>query len=83
MNDPEVISFGGGAIAKECLPVETIREITCDIMQRETRGVEALSYGPVMGIKDLREIVISDLIEPKGVTATVDNTMILAGGLEA
>ncbi|RQD69987.1 MAG: PLP-dependent aminotransferase family protein [Tindallia sp. MSAO_Bac2] len=83
MNDPEVISFGGGAIAKECLPVETIREITQDILQRDTRGVEALSYGPVMGVRDLREVVISDLIEPKGVMTTVENTMILAGGLEA
>lgn len=83
MNDPDVISFGGGAIAQECLPVERIREITQDVLQRETRGIEALSYGPVMGIQDLREVAISDLIEPKGLPAKVDNTMIVAGGLEA
>jgi len=31
----------------------------------------------------LREVTISDLIEPKGVRTKVENTMILAGGLEA
>ncbi|SDY33162.1 aminotransferase-like domain-containing protein [Tindallia californiensis] len=83
MNDPEVISFSGGAIAQECLPVEIIHELTQDIMQREGRGVEALSYGPVMGVKDLREVVVSDLVRPKGVKLSVDNAMILSGGLEA
>ena len=33
MNDPDVISFGGGAIAKECLPVDEVREITNQIMR--------------------------------------------------
>lgn len=50
MNDPDVISFGGGAIAKECLPVDKIREITADIMTVEGRGYETLSYGPVLGV---------------------------------
>jgi len=56
MNDPDVISFGGGAIAKECLPVDKVREITSDIMKVEGRGYEILSYGPVLGAKDLRDI---------------------------
>ena len=32
MNNSDLISFGGGAIAKECLPVDKIREITNDII---------------------------------------------------
>ena len=67
MNDPNVISFGGGAIAKECLPVDKIREITSDVMTVEGRGYEILSYGPVIGAKDLREVIVKDLLAPKGV----------------
>ena len=54
MNDPETISFGGGAPATDALPVEEIREIADDVLRRETRGAEALQYGPVQGIRQLR-----------------------------
>ena len=83
MNDPNVISFGGGAIAKECLPVDKIREITNDVMTVEGRGYEILSYGPVIGAKDLREVIVKDLLAPKGVKANADNIIITSGGLEA
>ncbi|HDP96025.1 MAG TPA: PLP-dependent aminotransferase family protein [Candidatus Aminicenantes bacterium] len=83
MNDPEMISFGGGAPAKECLPVDTVREIAADVLRRDTRGVEALAYGSVMGVQDLREVVVTHLLAPKGVIASAENIMILTGGLEA
>ncbi|MDF2675494.1 MAG: aminotransferase, partial [Clostridiales bacterium] len=83
MNDPEIISFGGGAPAKEALPVDIIREITNDIMRTEKRGFEALQYGPVVGIKDLRDVVVNDLLAPKGVSAKSDNIVITSGGMEA
>ncbi|MDF2884366.1 MAG: aminotransferase [Clostridiaceae bacterium] len=83
MNDPEIISFGGGAPAREALPVDIIREITNDIMRTEKRGFEALQYGPVVGIKDLRDVVVNDLLAPKGVSAKSDNIVITSGGMEA
>lgn len=83
MNDPDVTSFGGGAIAKECLPVDIVREIVSDIMTVEGRGYEILSYGPVIGDKDLREVVVKELLAPKGVHANADNIIITTGGLEA
>lgn len=82
MNDPEIISFGGGAPAKEALPIDIVREITNDIMRIDKRGVEALQYGPVMGLADLREVVVNDLLAPKGVKGNVDNVLITSGGLE-
>jgi 2-aminoadipate transaminase len=82
MNDPNLISFGGGAIAKESLPVDIIREIADDIMRTNKRGYEALAYGPVMGVTDLREVVVNDLLAPKGVKAKVENILITTGGLE-
>ena len=83
MSNPNVISFGGGAPAKEALPVEIVREIAKDVFTRESRGIEALQYGKQMGINDLREAVIRELLQPKGVETKIDNVMIVNGGLEA
>ncbi len=82
MNDPEIISFGGGAPAREAMPVDIVREITNEIMRLDNRGVEALQYGSVMGVQDLREIIASDLLAPKGVKGNVDNILVTNGGLE-
>jgi len=83
MNDPEIISFGGGAPAKEALPIDIVRKITNEVMRMDKRGVEALQYGPVMGLTDLREVVVKDLLAPKGIKGSVDNVLITSGGLEA
>ena len=82
MNDPETISFGGGAPATDALPVEEIREIADDILRRESRGAEALQYGPVQGVRQLRGIVAEKLLAPKGVPASPDDILIVNGGLE-
>jgi len=42
LSDPELISLGIGAPAKEALPVDIIREISNDILRVESRGIEAL-----------------------------------------
>src|SRR5690606_9005339 len=46
-------------------------------------GIETLAYGPVMGVRDLREVIVRDLLAPKGVQASAETVMILTGGLEA
>ena len=79
----DAISFTLGGIAKECLPVDKIREIVDDVMRVDSRGYEILSYGPVMGVKDLRDVIVTDLLAPKGVKAEADNILVLTGGLEA
>lgn len=82
MNNPNLISFTGGVISKECLPVDKIREIVNDVMRTDKRGYESLTYGPVQGVKDLREVIVSDLLAPKGVNANAENISIVTGGLE-
>ncbi|MDO4787394.1 MAG: PLP-dependent aminotransferase family protein [Fretibacterium sp.] len=82
MTDPQIISFGGGAPAKEALPIEAVRQIADEVLRADTRGVEALQYGPIAGIRDLREVVIDVLLKPKGVECRMENVMIVAGGLE-
>jgi len=82
MTDPETISFGGGAPAKEALPVEIVHEIASEVLTRDQRGSQALQYGNPMGIPDLRQAVIEKLLEPKGLKAGLENVIILAGGIE-
>jgi 2-aminoadipate transaminase len=83
MTDPEIISFGGGAPAKEALPAEILREIAADVFAPNKRGVEAFQYGPPMGMLELREIIVNDLLAPKGVNTKPGNVLIGNGGLEA
>jgi 2-aminoadipate transaminase len=82
MNDPNLISFGGGAPAREALPIDIVREIVNDVMRVDKRGVEGLQYGSVKGLPDLREVVVSELLAPKGIEAKADNILITSGGLE-
>jgi len=83
MTDPDTISFGGGAPAKEALPVEIVHEIASQVLTRDQRGTQALQYGNPMGISDLRRAVVDKLIEPKGLKATIENIIIVAGGIES
>ena len=82
MSDPSIISFGGGAPASVALPVEQLHEIADEVLHREGRGVEALQYGPVPGVRQLREIVADKLLKPNGVDADPDDILIVNGGLE-
>ncbi|MDO9507984.1 MAG: PLP-dependent aminotransferase family protein, partial [Thermovirgaceae bacterium] len=39
-------------------------------------------YGSVMGLPDLREVVVNDLLAPKGIKADAANILVTSGGLE-
>lgn len=82
MSNSEIVSLGGGSPAKEALPVEALREISQDVFRRDGKGIEALAYGTTQGIQELREIIVEQLLAPKGVTTSAKNVMITAGGLE-
>lgn len=82
LNDPELISLGIGAPAKEALPVDILREISNDVLRKDSRGIEALQYGPTAGVLDLREVIVEQLLEPKGVHTSPDRIMVTVGGLE-
>ncbi len=82
MTDPETISFGGGAPAREALPVELVHEIASEVLTRQKRGVQALQYGNPIGIPDLRQAVVDKLLAPKGLQAKLEDVIIVAGGIE-
>lgn len=83
MTDPEIISFAGGAPAREALPVEQVREIACEVLARDRRGVEALQYSSPQGIADLRKAVAEHLLAPNSIAADPDDILIVSGGLES
>lgn len=84
LGDPDIISFGGGSPAKEALPVDIVREIANDVLTWDKKGVEALQYGPIQGSEELRNIIVNDLLLPKGVKdINPSNILITAGGLES
>src|SRR5512136_798092 len=65
MTDPETISFGGGAPAREALPVEHVHDIANEVLTREKRGVQALQYGNPIGIPEWRQAVFERLLAPE------------------
>lgn len=83
MTDPDTISFGGGAPAREALPVELVHDIADEVLTRDQRGVQALQYGNPIGIPDLRQAVVDRLLVPKGLRAGLENVIIVAGGMES
>ncbi|HEX7555599.1 MAG TPA: aminotransferase class I/II-fold pyridoxal phosphate-dependent enzyme [Leptolinea sp.] len=82
MTDPATISFGGGAPAREALPVEQVHDIANEVLTRDKRGIQALQYSNPIGITDLRQAVIDRLLSPKGLKAGLENVLIVSGGIE-
>lgn len=82
MTNPDIISFGGGAPAPQALPADIIQSIACEVLASDNRGREALQYSSTFGLKDLRQAIVSELLAPAGVTADIDNVLIVTGGLE-
>lgn len=83
LGDPELISLGIGAPAREALPVDILRQISNDILRTDSRGIEALQYGPTAGAKDLQEVISKHLLAPKGVDADPNRVLITTGGMES
>lgn len=82
MTDPSIISFGGGAPAKGALPIDEMRKVSQDILRKEKRGVEALQYGNPAGSVGLRQQIIDILLKPQGVDASVDEIILVNGGIQ-
>ena len=78
MPGPGVISFGGGAPARDAL-----HKLATEVLARDTRGVEALQYGKPMGLPEVRQAAIDHLLKRRGLTeATIDNVITVGGGME-
>ncbi|MHC1721190.1 MAG: PLP-dependent aminotransferase family protein [Clostridiaceae bacterium] len=80
---PEIISFAGGLPAPELFPIEKIKEVFLEVMDRDGRA--ALQYGPTEGIKPLREIIATQRMSTLRRPVSPDEIMVTTGsqqGLE-
>lgn len=83
VTDPRTINFASGSPANETLPVDEVREIAMEVLQKDGRGFEALQYNNPTGILDLRKIVAEYLLPRRGIEgASPDEVLISTGGLE-
>lgn len=80
---PEIISFAGGLPAKELFPIEKIKEVILEVMDKD--GTAALQYGPTEGYRPLREIVAKERMSTAHMNLAADDVIITTGsqqGLE-
>ncbi len=82
ISDAGTITFGGGAPAKEALPVDEVAEITKEILSKEAKGHQMLQYGNPMGLPALRQTVLDHLLLPASLPAKYENIIIGGGGME-
>jgi len=81
---PEIISFAGGLPAPELFPVEQMKEVLQEVMDKDGRA--ALQYGPTEGIKALKEVIVTQRMPKVALSdVTTDDITITTGsqqGLE-
>ncbi len=82
LTNKELVSFGGGAPAKEAYPVDLIKEITQSLLEDPQLAQQALGYGSTIGLPSLREAVKTYLLEPNGINCGIEEIMITAGGIQ-
>jgi 2-aminoadipate transaminase len=77
---PDMISFAGGFPNPESFPVETIRQIVSDVLEKD--GAQALQYGITEGYAPLRESV-ADRMNKRGMDISKENVLIVSGSQQA
>ena len=79
MDDPEIISFGGGLPAWDLFPIDQIRAVTAEVLGDD--GPAALQYGTSEGYLPLRESITERLVG-RGFDINVDNVVITTGSIQ-
>lgn len=77
---PEVISFAGGLPAPELFPVDEMKEVTQEVLEKD--GQVALQYSTTEGFKPLRDIIAKQRMSREGVDVTGDDIIVTSGSQE-
>ncbi len=72
---PDIISFAGGLPAPEVFPIDEIKEITVEVLERE--GKTALQYGPTEGDRNLKE-QLKEHMKEEGIDVDIDSILIIS-----
>ncbi len=76
LQKPEMISFAGGLPAPETFPVEDLREIVLEILEKN--GADGLQYGTTEGDPHLRRMLV-ERHRAHGLNIRIDNLIITTG----
>jgi 2-aminoadipate transaminase len=74
---PEVISFGGGLPAPESFPIEEIKSVVTEVLERE--GTRALQYSTTEGDPRLRAIIAQRMNSRLGTAVEADDILVTSG----
>ncbi|MCM1524872.1 MAG: PLP-dependent aminotransferase family protein [Ruminococcus sp.] len=80
-SDPNIISFAAGNPAPDAFPVERIRSVTADILEKEP--ISALQYSVTEGYAPLRNAVKKRLSGQGAFNEQRDDLIITSGGQQA
>lgn len=80
LQNPEMISFAGGLPAPETFPVEELKEITLEVLEKD--GASALQYGTTEGDTLLRKMLV-EKHKRDGLDLSIDNIIITTGSQQA
>ena len=76
----DIISFAGGLPSPDSFPIEQLKEISCEVLEKE--GAQALQYGSTEGDNKLREILVNRY-RKDGVDITTNNLVITTASQQA
>ncbi|MDY6786576.1 MAG: PLP-dependent aminotransferase family protein [candidate division WOR-3 bacterium] len=68
---PEIISFAGGLPSPQSFPVDMIKEITCEVLDK--KGAKALQYGSTEGIPEMVDALKELMKETEGIELKNEN----------
>ena len=80
LQKPGMISFAGGLPAAETFPVNDLKDIAIEVLEKE--GAFALQYGTTEGDPLLRKMLV-DRHNRQGLTIGIDNIIITTGSQQA
>ena len=80
LNKPGMISFAGGLPAPETFPVDDLKDIVLEILEKH--GPDSLQYGTTEGDTHLREILVKRH-NRQGLNIGLDNLIITTGSQQA
>lgn len=76
----DIISFAGGLPSPESFPIEQLKEISCEVLDKD--GAQALQYGATEGDNKLREILV-ERYRKEGLDININNLMITTASQQA
>lgn len=80
LQNPDMISFAGGLPAPETFPVDDLKEIALEVLEKD--GANALQYGTTEGDSHLRRMLVEKHAR-EGLNLTVDDIIITTGSQQA